>query len=399
MSLRQALTRVSIAGFVAAFVVSCSLEVDTSDDMTPTPIAAPTAVAPDVTPSPTPSPTPTPTATPTPEPTPVPTPTPFPTPTPEPAPVPGERVMIATQGACCPQFAWFSEHELLVYDTPPGSEAGLWRYDVDSGASDRLAGGFGEAAAGEVVAVPDRVAGTVRVINADGAMLHEVFNGGTVAWPSPGGSRIAWLERLAIATPSSSVNRANRLWVAGIDGAGARPVLDLQAAALQWLTDDRRIVVAARTLDARSAGIWLIDTDTGRVVPLVEALFLQGVRVSPDGVHVAFLRTLADDPELNGLWVVTVDGDGRWRVPLIGSYRWHADSASLWMLQTGWMHEPDRIVLIDVQTGAQVAEMSLDGQVLNDAWEISPDGRYIAYWRAIDRQVVVQGLLPDPFNG
>jgi hypothetical protein len=359
----------------------------------PTEIATPT---PEPTPSPTLSPSPSPTPTPTPTPAPTPTPTPVPSPTPTPTPEPGASVAVVTESGCCGLFTWLDADHVLVFDQPAGEKSGTWFVDVEDGERRSFSPGFGVSSRNGVFATPVQGAGHTLILDASGATVGSVQNGGAVVWPSPSGTRVAWLERMAIATPSSSVNRANRLWVANGDGSSARPLLDLQAAALQWLPDDRHLVVAARNLAAQSAGIWLIDTDTGEVRILVETLFLQAMRVSPDGERVAFLRTLADDPALNGLWVVETFGDGVWRVPGQGSYRWHSDSRSLWLLEigAGW-DEPDRLVLVDVESGATVTGMSLDGRVSNDAWEVAPDGRRVAFWRVADNQVVVQGWLPE----
>lgn len=351
-----------------------------SDEVTATSaVGTPPAVVELPTPTPSPSPSPTPTTPPT------------PTPTPSPTPVPEPRAV--TAAGCCGLFAWIDSSTLLVFDAPPDQPAGAWVVDTVQGGSHLLGPRFGLPGSSGNIAVPDRAEGMTRVVDAQGTVLGTITNGGAPTWLSPDGQRVAWLERLPVRTPSSSLSRQVRLWTASVDGSGARAVLDLGTSGIAWLGDGHRVIAAARATDGGSPGIWVIDVDAGTFRVLVDATFVQAVRVSPDGTRVAYLMTFTGDPDQDGLWVAEIDGPCRWRLPGWGPYRWGGDSRSLWRLELATDGAgSDHLVAVDVETGQELARVELRGRVLNDTWEVSPDGSRVAYWRESDRQVVVVDL-------
>src|SRR5690606_10254713 len=104
-------------------------------------------------------------------------------------------------------------------DTPPEEGAAAWLVDIGSGERIRLDAKFGLPSTSGLVAVPDEVARLTRIVDAQGAVVAEIGNGGALTWISPSGSQVAWIERLPRSTPSSNINRAVRLWVADTSGA------------------------------------------------------------------------------------------------------------------------------------------------------------------------------------
>lgn len=342
------------------------------------------------------TPTPTLLLTPTPRPSPAPTPTPEPalaqivTPGPAATPVPEEPPLEVA--SCCGLLAWVDDDRLLVYDAPAGGSPGAWLVHLPDGQHRFLSPRFGLPSPAGIVAVPEPVSRQTTVLDLMGNVVSVLPNGGTLSWPAPNGRKVAWLERLPVRTPSSSVNRVMRLWVTDLASGERRSLLELQTAGLTWLPDSRRLLLGARTPQGERPGIWMIDVDSGEVDILVEGTFLYNVRLSPDGRRIGYVRALSGNPAQDGMWILDLESRATWRLPLAAGFRWAGSSEAFWVLVPGSGEQPDALVLVDARTGAVVRALSLPGQVLNSVWEISPDGRWVAFWRLQDQHVVAVEL-------
>lgn len=352
----------------------------------PTAGRSPTAVA-----SPTTVPKVTATTTPTaaPSPTQIPAPTPTVTPTPQPEP----SVVEVTASDCCGLFNWLSADELMVFDDPEGESAGTWRVNVSDGARSYISPGYGIPSESGIIAFPDNELEQITIRESADEIVDVIYGRGIAVWPSPDGSRVAWLERLSIPTPSSSVNRAVRLYVADLQSGASRSLLELQAHDLAWLPDSRQLIVNARDLNFQQAGVWLIDVETGNVEILLEELFIRAVTLSPEGNSVAFMRSFNSNPEANGVWVMDIESREMQRLFESGSFRWSHDEEHLWRHEMGDTGAGnDTLEKISIETGEIEDRIELDGQILNEQWEVSPDGERVAYWRYNDGLVVVHAL-------
>lgn len=367
---------------VVALVAGCRWTRSAMPVATPIPVEVTTL--PSLSPTPTLRPTPTPTPTPEPEPVQIVTPGPMATPNPE-----GPPLEVAS---CCGLLAWVDGDRLLVYDTPGDSSPGAWLVHLPDGQRRFFSPRFGLPSLAGVVAVPEPVNRQTAVLDLEGNVVSVLPNGGTLTWPSPDGRRVAWLERLPVRTPSSSVNRVMRLWVADLASGERRSLLELQAAGLTWLPDSRRLLLGARTPQGERPGIWMIDVDSGEVDVVVEGTFLYNVRLSPDGRRIGYVRALSGDPAQDGMWILDLESRATWRLPLAAGFRWAGSGEAFWVLVPGSGEQPDALVLVGARTGAVVRALSLPGQVLNSVWEISPDGRWVAFWRLQDQHVVAVAL-------
>lgn len=369
----------------------CAVVERTEQTPTPTPSAVETE-APAPTPEPTPSPSPelSPESTPTPAPTSTPTDVPEPTPTPEPEP---EPVRVVTESECCGLFDWMDEERLLVFDQPEDQPDGAYLVDVDDGERSYISEGFGITSPSGVIALLEPGSPDLTVRDAAGEMISTVPTDGVAAWPSPDGSKVAWLEPLPVRTPSSSVNREVQLLVADVETGERRPIRELRAQNIQWLPDSQHVITLGRGRDFEAPGVWLIDTETGNVEILHEETFIRSLQLSPDGTRVSFMRHFNDDPAENGVWTLDIESGERQYAFESGSVRWDADSRHLWRLEMGETGvEADRLLRYDPEAESVVQTVELQGQVLNEQWKVSPDGERVAYWRIEDEMVVVQDL-------
>jgi hypothetical protein len=312
--------------------------------------------------------------------------TPRPTATPNPERPPLELA------SCCGLLAWVDRDRLLVYDAPAGGSPGAWLVHLPDSQRRFLSPRFGLPSPAGIVAVPEPVNRQTTVLDLEGNAVSVLPNGGTLSWPSPDGKRVAWLERLPVRTPSSSVNRVMRLWVSDLASGERRPLVELQAASLTWLPDSRRLLAGARTPQGERPGIWMIDVDSGEVDIVVEGTFLYNVRLSPDGRRIGYVRALSGDRAQDGLWILDLDSGATWRLPIAAGFRWAGSGDAIWLLVPGAGEQPDTLVLVDARSGTSLRTLSLPGQVLNSVWEISPDGRWVAFWRLQDEHVVAAEL-------
>lgn len=324
-----------------------------------------------------------------------PTSTPAPTPTPSPTPAPKPTGRAVTTSGCCGLFSWVDDSRLLVFDAP-GGQAQTSIYDLTNDSRKALGGDFGTSAGG-LIALSDQANGTTRIVDQNGRTISTIKNQGTETWIAPNGKRVAWLQPLPSKTPSSLLPRPVQLWVVDINGANAKPVMQLLASNVQWLGDSLHLATVGRTLDAQDPGVWIIDSDTGQHRLLVPATFVQALQVSPDGSHLAYLNTFSSKPEEDGIWVSKADGSGKRHIAGQGGFRWADDGSHLWLLQLAPAGGGnDHLRLIDVKTGAPASDVALNGRVLDDRWALSPDSRYVALWRESDRQTEVFGPLSVP---
>jgi hypothetical protein len=368
-----------------------------SVEPTPTPEATATALEPTVEPTTEPTPTlePTPTSALEPTPAPVATPTPSPTAAPSPTPLPeGPAVRSLLSDNCCGLFQFIDDERVLLFDDDGANgAAGSVLVEISSGEQLYLSPGYGIASQAGLIALIEPGNRDLMIRNLEGELVAQINTGGVAGWLSPDGTRLAWLERLPARTPSSSVNRQVRLNIFELGSGQVCTVGDLQAQSLEWMEDSRHVVTAGQDTSFGSSGLWLIDTESGSVNVLHEETFIRAVQRSPDGQHVAFMRLLNENPSDNGVWVL--DPESGQIAPLLesGSYRWHSDSQHLWQLEmapTG--AGADALHRVDITALDIVQTVTLDGQVLNEQWEIAPDGGHVLFWRHSDGDIVLQRL-------
>jgi hypothetical protein len=226
-------------------------------------------------------------------------------------------------------------------------------------------------------------------------LVFTIHNGGVLTWISPDGTHVAWLEDLGITNISSLVPRTVKLWTAKIDGSDATPLLTFDAAAIQWLPDNRHVIALARAPDGSSAGIWSVNTTDGTNSVVVRGTFLQALRLSSDGSRMAYLETFSGTSADDGVWVADVDGSRRVHLSESGAFRWAAGSTQLWFLKLAAAGSGnDQLLQVDIATDRVINQVDLGGRVLDDDWEVSPDGQAVVFWNEKDQSVMLQTITP-----
>ena len=302
-------------------------------------------------------------------------------------------IAVTRVAKCCGVFGWIDAQHLLVFDTPAQGQTGASVVDVKTGSRQFVSANFGIPSPSGLIAFPDRSAGRTEIRRSDGSVVSTISNGGVLTWISRDGQHVAWLEDLSVTQVSSLVPRTVRFWSAGIDGSHAKLLLEFDASALQWLPDNQHVVALGRTPDGRQPGIWLVDTVTGTNGVAVAGTFLQALRLSPNASRMAYLETFSGSISQDGVWIANTNGTDKIHLREAGSFRWGGDSSYLWFLDLAPRDGGnDTLVEVDVSDDAVVGRIDLGGRVLNDQWDVSPDGSAVAYWSEADQTVVVKAL-------
>jgi Tol biopolymer transport system component len=366
----------------------------------PTATAAPDGPDTSATPAaPSPEPaTATPSTTPTPSPTPTPTRTPTATPTPTPV------LYQLTTGGCCTQPFWSPDgQQILFIDKPaPDAPTGIWGVALDAPQTEpelyteRIALYTSDMAyvvepAGNTTYI-ERLTGPTA--GTDDARWS-VPAGGRPVSISPGRTRIAW----DVSPDVPAERRVTQVWIANLDGSEAQQIATLPRGGFNgWLSDDVVLLSTRESLQTQETVVYTYSLIDGQSVELIRTERPRGMAFSSDGRWLAYYISLSDNLEENGLWLVRSDGSERIKLEpaLFGAYEWR-DAHHLVILP----FQPDaayhEVWEYDVDTGdaRRLTDPNVTPiKIANGDWQLSPDGRRIAFVESRDYNIWVLEL-PD----
>lgn len=298
-----------------------------------------------------------------------------------------------TAPGCCVHPWWTQDsRSILFVDRPsPEGEAGVYRVPLDGGTPELSAFPLGlYASDGALLALPGGDEWTLA--RPDGAPGWHLPSAALTFRLSHDGKQVAWSEGSSL--PVNVDQRQRNLWVADVDG-GHRVSIGrwIGGDLIGWAGGDERLLVTGRPAGKTQVGIWA-ETLAGDVTLLYPSDGLRGVSLSPDGGWLAFLVAFTEDPASDGMWLLST-GDGRARqLDSYGSYRWRSEGRLLLLPYAGEGAAPP-VVEVEASTGdthTLLAPGALTGGVGNNEWVPSPDGRWIVYLNAIDRDLWVAAL-------
>jgi hypothetical protein len=216
-----------------------------------------------------------------------------------------------------------------------------------------------------------------------------VPNGGRSVSISPHRTRVAW----QVSDENSPVeSRIAEVWVANLDGTDGQMVATLPRGGLSgWLSDDELILTGRESLASRETVVYTQSLIDGTTVELARAERPRGMSLSPDGDWLLYYVSLSDDPVENGAWLVRTDGSERRELDrdLFGAYQWR-DGRRLLLIPfrpEALFHE---LWELDVETGhvRHLTDPNLTPfKVANGDWQVSPDGRHVAFVETSDRAI------------
>jgi transglutaminase-like putative cysteine protease len=134
--------------------------------------------------------------------------------------------------------------------------------------------------------------------------------------------------------------------------------------------------------------------------------YFRAVELSPDGRYISYIRTPEPDAELAGLWILDTLTLTTNKMNLSGSYAWHPSSRGLIVIPARAPDEDDhQLWWVDVDGSPPVPLTDpalIPLAISNFEWELSPDGRKIAYRAArhlavwvLDFGLAFDTLVPD----
>jgi hypothetical protein len=310
--------------------------------------------------------------------------------------LPGQPRQVTLDGCCT--AAWWSPDSLSLHylDRPPGSPAAAI-FAVPIWPPGSL------PAVADANAIPRDPAHRFSVRpEGDHGLVHDALTGqewplptgGSPARVSPDGTRVVWWN-----SPGGLEGEGVLVTIqgAGIDGSGARELASLWSAdVVSFLPDSRRVLVVGRPMrDLPLYTLATLDLESGQLWQLARASWLSNAALSPAGNWVVFMVSLdRQQPEANGIWLVSTSGGGPQKLGLVGAYRWRDDRRLVFVpLEPGAASHS--LWELDVTTGAtrrlfDPAEVPL--RIAGNDWSISPDGHTLAYVNEQDRNLWVVDL-------
>ena len=294
-----------------------------------------------------------------------------------------------TRDGCCAR-PWWSHDGTRVYflKKVEGTEAAsvfevpLWPPGVEARLADlNLASGAGQdrftvRPVGGSSVVEDRDTGAIWTIATSGNPARVADDGQTIVW---------WESRGDVGHFDAAV----RVFAAPVAGGESRELVTLWGASVvDFLPDGHRVLIAGRPVKDRSDYVLAtLDVRTGELVQLAKGKWLSDAALSPSGEWVAYMVSLdTDNPDNNGLWLVSTNEGVPRRLPFVGSYRWRDDHRLAYIPQE--LGAPsDELWELDARTMATrgiLEPVERPFVVANADWSISPGGRHFLYRSADD---------------
>ncbi|TFH34467.1 MAG: hypothetical protein E4G99_09425 [Anaerolineales bacterium] len=305
-----------------------------------------------------------------------------------------------TEGGCCSYAGWSSDSEWVLYldgkaDTRP---TGLYSLPITGGTPSRLTNRYGIFTKDwTLVAYPE--AGQVYIERwADGSRWTIPSNGRAIAF-SGDMSQVAW--EYGSQSIQSPERRQIQIWLSTLRGEQARELVTVHGGDfVGWVAGSNSILASGRLSPPDPAGIWRIDTETGAGRLLFEVEDPKNILISPSGEWIAFVIAFESDPSRNGIWVMKTDGGFIDRLPVFGAYRWRSEGQLLVMPLVLDTPNPS-LYQLDLEHGhawtlLDPAIVQLD--IANNDWSVSPDGRWLLFLSAEDRNLWVFELPELPVS-
>ncbi len=310
-----------------------------------------------------------------------------------------------TEAGCCPSFNWSADSNRVRFLDSVDEQSGWWSVNAEDAElrfdSDLI--GY-ESPSGRYLTIAEGTAGDVRVLDlltGESNLLSAV--GGGVRF-SPDESQIVF----SIRDPGFGApwTRSATIYLADADGANRRSLIRAEGSVIAWFPDGQRLLLSARRSTTIERGLWELNTADGSLRPLLALTYFRAVELSPDGRYISYVRTPEPNTDLAGLWILDTITLTATKMNLSGSYAWHPSSRGLVVV-------PPRAPAED---GHQLWWVDINGDppisltdpalvplaISNFEWELSPDGRKIAYrasrhlavW-VLDFGLAHDFLLPD----
>lgn len=288
---------------------------------------------------------------------------------------------------CCWSYWWHptDADTFYVVDGSPGQRAGVFQWSASSGRSVGLL-----HAAPPIVTSPDgryqifNNSGAARIVDTESGEEWTTPPLGSTPAINPDNTRIMWVTSGGVIVPGQA-RPISTVWVANLDGYGARQIVSESGLSAQWLDSNRLLLSRRGGGEDTTLSVYQIGDDTS--YELGTFLRLRGLQVSPGGDYLSFMLLWQDNPEDSGIYITKTEPNTQPRkVDWFGSWRWR-DNSSLYYLPLDVTSPYHTLVYYDVQADESRTLVTPDDllfTVMNGDWDISADGNRIVFHNALD---------------
>lgn len=294
---------------------------------------------------------------------------------------------------CCAQFWWLPDSREIIYlDGPEGEIASVRARAATSGQARDLG-----------TAPP-------ALFSADGRYSVRVTNRTTVqdirsgeswavatrgAWPviSPGSKWLMWHIRPGDYLPNYIPPRTE-IWLAPLnaDPDQREPKLIRQqpGGMVYWLDDNRLLLVEQLPRVEQRYTLSIYHIDSEQVEPLAEVNWLRRLSIAPGGAHVLMFLPFQAKAEQSGLYLLaTQPGAKPEKLPFVGGAQWRDSRTLVYIPYAARVDRasttPMGLIVYDIERKAtQRLNLAQGLRIRDDQWQVSPDGRAVAFVSARD---------------
>jgi hypothetical protein len=283
-------------------------------------------------------------------------------------------------GCCRGAFFDSSTNRLTAVDGAPDQRAALVQWDGANGLWTGPAG-----AAPPPFASPDGTHvitrdpdGLTRITRTADGLAWSVDTQG--AWPAlnPDNSQIMWTVTRASA--DSTTPPITEIWIAAADGTNPRGIAAADGSYAQWL-DAYRLLIGRREGITTTLGVY--DTRTSEAYVLGVWDWLRGLSVAPGGGRLLFYTVWDSN---HGVYTIATERDAQaQKLSWFGGWRWR-DADTIYMAPLDPTAATTTLLMVNVASG-ETMPLVTDAPYLiaNGDWAVSPDGRDIALFNALDQ--------------
>jgi len=300
-----------------------------------------------------------------------------------------------TEPGCCTLPTWSADSTQVRFIDRPAStqQVGLYAVGLDGGPPTLVSERLGKYSPDQrFMAYPEDDETYVEDVTTGQRWL--IDNGGRQVFFSPSGNRLAWSKSLS---GGGYDVRPEEINVTALSGTVPVESFTVFGGGYSGWLDDDHLLVAGKLDPESERVLFSLSLQDGTLVELARGERVRSGIAAPGGEWVAYIVLLdQEQPENNGIWIVSADGQQRFQLDLFGAFQWRDANHLLLVPQETTAGPPShRLVEIDATTGQSrpltdplVTPFVIEG----GDWQVSPDGRHVVFVSATDRAIWLLAL-------
>ncbi len=294
-----------------------------------------------------------------------------------------------TESGCCTEPFWSADGQQVRFIDKPSLDAfaGIYGVPVAGGDIELVTTNIGFPQVYGRFLVQPNINDQIDIYEVDADRTFTINTDAQRIAVSPGFQRIAWAR-----SPSVSSNfdvRPTTIIVADIDGTNQTEVIQVIGGGFgDWIDNDTILVAGSTVGNVTTAGLYSYDVTTGELILLQAGLRIRTVDVAPGGDWIFYSVTLSggEAGAIDGLWVVSRDGEIKHQLDVFGSAKWR-DEHRLLVVPIELNVPSHRMLEFDAETGQLTDLLTPDlvqFKIAQGDWAVSPLGTHIVYLSSPD---------------